>query len=192
MLFLLSIIVWYFYVMIEEYVVLVDEQDNKIGIMPKMLAHEKALLHRAFSVFIFNKKGELMLQQRALSKYHSPGLWTNTCCSHQRENESNIDAGKRRLHEEMGFVTELKETTSFIYKAPFDNGLTEHELDHIMVGYYDDQPHINEEEVADWKWKDLEEIKVDIALHPEQYTEWFKIIFEKFYEHINVNHEGNY
>lgn len=175
----------------EEYVVLVDENDNKIGIMPKMLAHEKALLHRAFSVFIFNEKGELMLQQRALSKYHSPGLWTNTCCSHQRENETNIDAGKRRLQEEMGFVTELKETTSFMYKAPFDNGLTEHELDHIMVGYYEDAPNINKEEVEDWKWKDLEEVKVDITLHPEFYTEWFKIIFEKFYEHINVNHEGN-
>lgn len=191
MLFLLFIIVWYFYLMTEEYVVLVDENDNKIGIMPKMLAHEKAVLHRAFSVFIFNSKGELMLQQRALSKYHSPGLWTNTCCSHQREFESNIEAGKRRLMEEMGFVTELKETTSFMYKAPFDNGLTEHELDHIMIGYYEDAPKINKEEVEDWKWKDLEEVKVDIALHPEQYTEWFKIIFEKFYEHINVNHEGN-
>lgn len=172
--------------MIEEQVILVDENDNQIGLMPKMEAHEKALLHRAFSVFVFNDNNELMLQQRALHKYHSPGLWTNTCCSHQREGESNLEAGKRRLQEEMGFVTELEETTSFIYKAPFDNGLTEHEYDHIMIGYYNDEPNINEDEVADWKWMNLEDVKVDIALHPEKYTAWFKIIFDKFYEFINV------
>ncbi len=169
-----------------EYVILVDEQDNQIGLMPKMMAHEKALLHRAFSVFIFNSKNELMLQQRALHKYHSPGLWTNTCCSHQREGESNIEAGKRRLMEEMGFETELKETTSFIYKAPFDNGLTEHELDHVLVGYYEGEPEINDEEVADWKWMSLEQVKDDISSNPDQYTAWFKIIFEKFYDHINL------
>lgn len=169
-----------------EYVILVDEQDNQIGLMPKMMAHEKALLHRAFSVFIFNGKNELMLQQRALHKYHSPGLWTNTCCSHQREGESNIEAGKRRLMEEMGFETELKETTSFIYKAPFDNGLTEHELDHVLVGYYEGEPEINDEEVADWKWMSLEQVKDDISSNPDQYTAWFKIIFEKFYDHINL------
>lgn len=173
--------------MIEEKVILVDENDNQLGLMPKMEAHEKALLHRAFSVFIFNKKNELMLQQRALHKYHSPGLWTNTCCSHQREGEQNIEAGKRRLEEEMGFVTDLNETTSFIYKAPFDNGLTEHELDHIMVGYFEDNPNINPDEVADWKWMPLEDVKTDISNHPELYTAWFKIIFEKFYEYININ-----
>lgn len=173
--------------MIEEKVILVDENDNQLGLMPKMEAHEKALLHRAFSVFIFNKKNELMLQQRALHKYHSPGLWTNTCCSHQREGEQNIEAGKRRLEEEMGFVTDLNETTSFIYKAPFDNGLTEHELDHIMVGYFEDNPNINPDEVADWKWMPLEDVKKDISNHPELYTAWFKIIFEKFYEYININ-----
>ena len=170
----------------EEQVILVDEKDNQIGLMPKMEAHEKAVLHRAFSVFIFNSDKELMLQQRALHKYHSPGLWTNTCCSHQRDGESNLKAGKRRLQEEMGFVTDLNETTSFIYKAPFDNGLTEHELDHIMVGYYNDEPIINSDEVEDWKWMPLEDVKVDIALRPELYTEWFKIIFEKFYQHINI------
>lgn len=172
--------------MIEEQVILVDENDNQIGLMPKMEAHEKALLHRAFSVFVFNDNNELMLQQRALHKYHSPGLWTNTCCSHQRDGESNIEAGKRRLQEEMGFVTELEETTSFIYKAPFDNGLTEHEYDHIMIGYYNAEPNINEDEVADWKWMNLEDVKVDMALHSEKYTAWFKIIFDKFYEFINV------
>ena len=168
----------------EEMVILVDEQDNQVGLMPKMEAHEKGVLHRAFSVFVFNDKNELMLQQRALHKYHSPGLWTNTCCSHQRDHESNIEAGKRRLEEEMGFVTELKEVTSFIYKAPFDNGLTEHEYDHVMVGKYNDMPTINPDEVDSWKWMDLEEVKVDINLNPSEYTEWFKIIFDKFYDHL--------
>jgi len=171
----------------EEKVILVNEQDEQIGLMPKMEAHEKALLHRAFSVFIFNKDNELMLQQRALTKYHSPGLWTNTCCSHQRDGETNIEAGKRRLQEEMGFVVDLKETIAFIYKAPFDNGLTEYEYDHVLLGTYNGKPNINTEEVADWKWMPLEDVKVDISLHPEHYTAWFKVIFEKFYEHININ-----
>ena len=169
----------------EEKVILVNENDEKIGLMPKLEAHEKGVLHRAFSVLIFNDKEELMLQQRALSKYHSPGLWTNTCCSHQRDGETSIEAGKRRLEEEMGFTTHLKETTSFIYKAPFDNGLTEHEFDHVMVGYYNDEPDINKDEVASWKWMPLSEVKVDIALNPDLYTEWFKIIFEKFYTELN-------
>ncbi len=168
----------------EELVILVDQEDNKIGLMPKMEAHEKAVLHRAFSVFVFNKDKELMLQQRALHKYHSPGLWTNTCCSHQRDGESNIDAGTRRLQEEMGFSVSLKETTSFIYKAPFANGLTEHELDHILVGYYEDAPFINKDEVEAWKWMPLEEVKKDMKVNPDQYTEWFKIIFDKFYTYI--------
>ncbi|NNL83650.1 MAG: isopentenyl-diphosphate Delta-isomerase [Winogradskyella sp.] len=170
----------------EEKVILVDENDNPIGLMPKLEAHEKAVLHRAFSVFIFNANNELMLQQRALHKYHSPGLWTNTCCSHQREGESNIEAGQRRLKEEMGFVTPLIEKTSFIYKAPFDNGLTEHELDHIMVGTYNGEPKINKDEVADWKWMSLDAIKDDINAKPNNYTAWFKIIFQKFYKFINV------
>src|SRR5210317_1566065 len=143
----------------EEKVILANENDEQIGVMPKLEAHEKALLHRAFSVFIFNDKNELMLQQRAFQKYHSPGLWTNTCCSHQREGESNIEGGKRRLKEEMGFVTELQETISFIYKAPFDNGLTEHEFDHVMIGYYNSEPKININEVADWKWMSLENVR---------------------------------
>ena len=133
--------------MIEEQVILVDENDTQIGLMPKMEAHEKALLHRAFSVFSFNDSGELLLQQRAADKYHSPLQWTNTCCSHQREGESNIEAGKRRLQEEMGFSCELSEVFSFIYKAPFDNGLTEHELDHVMIGKFNGVPEVNPEEV---------------------------------------------
>ncbi|MGB0769196.1 MAG: isopentenyl-diphosphate Delta-isomerase [Flavobacteriaceae bacterium] len=175
----------------EEQVILVNENDEQIGLMPKMEAHEKAVLHRAFSVFIFNSNNELMLQQRAAHKYHSPLLWTNTCCSHQRDGETNIEAGTRRLQEEMGFTTSLKETTSFIYKAPFDNGLTEHELDHIMIGYYEQVPVINPDEVEDWKWMPLEDVRTDIAAQPELYTAWFKIIFEKFYEHINMTHESH-
>ncbi|WP_152286565.1 isopentenyl-diphosphate Delta-isomerase [Flavicella marina] len=170
--------------MIEEQVILVDTNDQKVGLMGKMEAHEKALLHRAFSVFVQNDKGEIMLQQRAADKYHSPLLWANTCCSHQRDGETNLEAGKRRLQEEMGFVTELKEAFSFIYKAPFDNGLTEHELDHVLLGHYNGEPYINKEEVESYKWMTPEAIKADIAAKPEIYTAWFKIIFEKFYEFI--------
>lgn len=170
--------------MIEEQVILVNENDEQIGLMPKMEAHEKAVLHRAFSVFIFNEKNQLMLQQRAANKYHSPMLWTNTCCSHQRNGETNIEAGKRRLQEEMGFVCELEEKTSFIYKAPFDNGLTEHELDHVMVGYYNENPIINRVEVENFKYMTVEEVKQDMGVNPEIYTAWFKIIFEKFYDFI--------
>ncbi len=173
--------------MVEEKVILVDKNDNPIGLMNKLEAHEKALLHRAFSVFILNDKKELMLQQRAHHKYHSPLLWTNTCCSHQRENETNIQAGTRRLSEEMGFVTELKEMFHFIYKAPFDNGLTEHELDHVMIGYYNDVPVINDDEVESWKWMKIEDIKNDMITNPDIYTVWFKIIFEEFYHHFDEN-----
>lgn len=172
--------------------ILVNENDEPIGLMPKMEAHEKAVLHRAFSVFIMNEKGETMLQQRAADKYHSPLLWTNTCCSHQRDGESNIEAGKRRLMEEMGFTTELKELFSFVYKAPFDNGLTEHELDHVMMGHYAQAPKINPEEVEDWKWMMPADIKNDIAVNPDNYTAWFKIIFERFYDYLvkTENHES--
>lgn len=170
----------------EEQVVLVNERDEKIGLMPKQEAHVKGVLHRAFSVFIFNDKNELMLQQRAFEKYHTPGLWANTCCSHQRDGESSVEAGKRRLMEEMGFTTDLKETTTFIYKAPFDNGLTEHELDHILVGSYEADPEVNPEEVASWKWMELEKVRDDIKTNPDIYTPWFKIIFDKFYQHLTV------
>ncbi|MFI0491148.1 isopentenyl-diphosphate Delta-isomerase [Flavobacterium sp.] len=168
----------------EENVILVNEKDEQIGLMPKLEAHEKAVLHRAFSVFVLNNKNEIMLQQRAHQKYHSPLLWTNTCCSHQRDGETNIQAGSRRLFEEMGFETGLKELFHFIYKAPFDNGLTEHELDHVMIGYYNDNPKINTEEVENWKWMSIDDVKNDIQLHPEIYTVWFKIIFDEFYHFL--------
>jgi isopentenyl-diphosphate delta-isomerase len=168
----------------EENVILVNQEDEQIGLMAKLEAHEKAVLHRAFSVFVLNNKNEIMLQQRAQHKYHSPLLWTNTCCSHQREGETNIQAGTRRLYEEMGFETGLKELFHFIYKAPFDNGLTEHELDHVMIGYYNDNPKINTEEVENWKWMGIEDVRKDMQSHPEIYTVWFKIIFDKFYHFL--------
>ncbi len=164
--------------------ILVTPSDEVLGTMPKMEAHEKAVLHRAFSVFVINDKGQTLLQQRASHKYHSPLLWTNTCCSHQRIGESNIEAGRRRLQEEMGFDTELRELFSFIYKAPFDNGLTEHELDHVMLGEFNGEPKINPEEVAAWKWMDLDLVRKDLDEQPGQYTAWFRIIFNRFYDHI--------
>ncbi len=173
--------------MVEEQVILVDTHDNPIGTMNKMEAHEKAVLHRAFSVFILNDKNKVMLQQRAAHKYHSPLLWTNTCCSHQRVGESNIEAGKRRLFEEMGFSADLKELFHFIYKAPFDNGLTEHELDHVMIGYSNENPVINPDEVESWKWMSIEAIKEDMLVNPKDYTVWFKIIFDEFYHFLEEN-----
>ena len=153
--------------------------------MPKLEAHEKGVLHRAFSVFILNQKGQLMLQRRALDKYHSPGLWTNTCCSHPRESESNIEAGVRRLKEEMGFTTPLKPMFSFIYKSKFDNGLTEHEFDHVLLGYYDKQPFINTIEVSEWKWMSLDKIILEIKNKQGDFTVWFKIIYERFFNNIS-------
>lgn len=171
----------------EEEVILVDQNDNPVGLMPKLEAHQKGVLHRAFSVFIVNQKKELLLQQRAMGKYHSPGLWTNTCCSHQRQGETSLSAGKRRLSEEMGMEVPLKELFTFIYKAPFDNGLTEHELDHVLLGFSEDAPNINKEEVEDWKWVSIDTLFENIKKQPETYTEWFKIIFDRFYQYILSN-----
>ena len=170
----------------EENVILVDKNDTQIGLMSKLDAHKKGILHRAFSVFVLNNNNEIMLQKRAYNKYHSGGLWTNTCCSHQREGENSIEAGKRRLLEEMGFETELKIITSFIYKVEFENGLTEHELDYLLIGKYLKSPVINKQEVADWKWMKVELIADDIKLNPNKYTSWFKIIFDKFQNKIKI------
>jgi isopentenyl-diphosphate delta-isomerase len=168
----------------QEFVILVDEHNNEIGLMEKLEAHQKALLHRAFSIFILNSKGELLLQQRALNKYHSGGLWTNTCCSHPRANEQTIDAAHRRLKEEMGFDCELTEKFSFLYKAPFDNGLTEHELDFIFVGEFNDVPNINPEEVNDYTWMMIDDVLSDLKQFPNKYTEWFKIILNQIFNHV--------
>lgn len=162
-----------------EEVVLVDENDNVVGQMEKMEAHKKGLLHRAFSVFIFNGEKKLLLQQRAFSKYHSPGLWTNTCCSHPRASESLEDAVQRRLHEEMGMDCKVKKMFHFIYKADVANGFTEHELDHVFFGYSDRAPIINPDEVNSWKYMKMEDIRDDMKTNPESYTVWFRIVFHK-------------
>ena len=168
----------------KELVVLVDHEDRQLGTMEKIEAHSKALLHRAFSIFIINENRELLLQRRALNKYHSPGLWSNTCCSHQRDGESTLDAGSRRLMEEMGMKVPLNELFTFIYKASFDNGLTEHELDHVLIGFSEKNPKINPEEVASFKWLSLEDINKDLLENPKIYTVWFSIIFDRFYKYI--------
>ena len=163
----------------EERVILVDEQDKEVGTMEKIEAHEKALLHRAFSIFVFNDAGQMMLQRRALSKYHSPGLWTNTCCSHPRPGESLEEATRRRIVEEMGFECEMYEVFSFIYKAAFDHGLTEHELDHVFMGIHNDDPLINPEEAEEWKWIDVDDLLADMKESPDNYTVWFKIALKE-------------
>jgi len=167
-----------------EHVILVDKEDKPLGLMEKMEAHEKGLLHRAFSVFIFNEKNELLLQRRALSKYHSGGLWTNTCCSHPRENESVEQAAMRRLNEEMGFDCEVKNIFSFVYKAVLDNELTEHELDHVLVGKYELTPVPNPEEVCDWKYINLKELEEDMEMNPDNYTIWFQLIFKRVKDYL--------
>lgn len=160
-------------------VILVDEHDVQTGTMKKMEAHEKALLHRAFSIFVFNAKGEMLLHKRAEKKYHSGGLWTNTCCSHPQPGQETLAAAKIRLQEEMGFSTELKKVFNFIYRVPFDNGLTEHEFDHVFIGKYDGDIVPNADEVSDYCYMGVEEIKQSIRSHPQKYTAWFKIAFTK-------------
>ena len=157
-------------------VILVNEQDQEIGQMEKLEAHQKGLLHRAFSVFVFNDKNELLIQQRAIGKYHSEGLWTNTCCSHPSPEETLEQAANRRLYEEMGMVCTVKRAFSFLYRAEFENGLVEHELDHVLIGYTNNPPLLNPEEAQAYKWISLDELEKDIAQHPEKYTIWFKII----------------
>jgi isopentenyl-diphosphate delta-isomerase len=173
--------------MSEEKVILVDLNDNELGTMEKMEAHIKGIMHRAFSIFVFNANGELMLHQRALSKYHSPGLWTNTCCSHPRLGETNYEAAHRRLVEEMGFDTELNEIFSFTYKSDVGQGLTEHEFDHVFIGEYNDKPNLNPEEVADYKYMKLKDIEADMEQSPEKYTVWFRIAFKELKDYIAEN-----
>ncbi len=164
----------------EERVVLVDENDNEIGTEEKIRAHENGgKLHRAFSIFIFNSKGEMLLQKRAKSKYHFSGLWTNTCCSHPRPEEATEEAAHRRLKEEMGFDTELKEVFTFTYKAESESGLTEHELDHVFVGRFDGEPKPNPEEADDCKWVNVEGLQQDIKENPNKYSPWFKTALER-------------
>lgn len=170
-----------------EQVILVDENDQEIGLMEKMRAHEEGLLHRAFSVFLFNDANELLLQKRASSKYHSGDLWTNTCCSHPRQGESLVAAGERRLKEEMGIQTQIHPQFHFIYKASLDNALTEHELDHVLFGTFNKAPQINPDEVSDWKYLSMDAIREDLIVNPQTYTAWFHIVFDEVFNRIHAN-----
>jgi len=175
-----------------EYVVIVNKNDMPLGTMEKMEAHEKGVLHRAFSIFVFNSKNQLLLQRRASEKYHSPDLWTNTVCSHPRAGEDTLDAANRRLDEEMGMSCELKELFSFVYKAPVGKGLKEHEFDHVLAGVTDAEPVLNPEEVSEYKYVTLDWVNKDIQENPEQYTVWFKIAFKELLKHqrelFKLNH----
>jgi isopentenyl-diphosphate delta-isomerase len=165
-----------------EHVILVNEADKEIGTMEKMLAHERAALHRAISIFIFNEKGEMLLQQRATKKYHSGGLWTNACCSHPRPNEDVESAATRRLYEELGFKTPLTKVFDFVYKASFDNGLTEYEFDHVFAGKYDGVIHPDINEIQDYCYKSMDEIERLLQSHPHKYTAWFSLAFPRIHK----------
>ncbi|KAF1024666.1 MAG: Isopentenyl-diphosphate Delta-isomerase [Pseudomonas sp.] len=165
--------------MTEEQVILVDEQDNAVGLAGKNQAHLDGALHRAFSIFIFNLKGQLLLQQRALEKYHSGGLWANTCCGHPRPGESNEEAAHRRLQEEMGFDCALSYVTRFKYRAVVSPTMIEHEIDHVFIGRFDGVPRVNPDEASQYDWLELGQIKQQMAFEPERFTPWFKkVMFE--------------
>jgi isopentenyl-diphosphate delta-isomerase len=168
-------------------VVLVDEHDSPIGTMEKMEAHKQGVLHRAFSVFLFNDKGEMLLQRRALEKYHSPGLWTNTCCSHPMQYEPVELAANRRLMEEMGMQCALTKAFDFIYKAELENDMIEHEFDHVFLGFTGQNPNINLAEVCEWKWLPLYDVYIDVQLNPSKYTEWFKIALPEVMAHVKLH-----
>lgn len=168
----------------DEYVVLVDEQDQVLGQLEKIEAHELGLLHRAFSVLLFNDRGELLLQQRAAHKYHSPLLWTNTCCSHQRPNETTLMAAERRLKEEMGMSAPMQTAFKFQYKATLDQGLTEHELDHVLFGYTNQDPNINPEEVAAFRWISMAQLLEELQSKRDSFTIWFQILLDQHLEKI--------
>ncbi|MFN6075089.1 MAG: isopentenyl-diphosphate Delta-isomerase [Fluviicola sp.] len=169
-----------------ELLILVDENDQEIGSMEKMEVHEKGLLHRAFSILIFNSKNEMLLQQRALSKYHSGGLWTNTCCSHPRKEESTLQAANRRLIEEMGFSTELEEKFSFIYRAELDKNMIEHELDHVFFGTFEGEFQFNREEVNAIRWISISDLIQEIKDSPSSFTEWFKILMNEYLDKLRL------
>ncbi len=162
-------------------VILVDYFDNELGEEDKIIAHVNGNLHRAFSVFVVNNQDELLLQQRALHKYHSPGLWSNTCCSHPALGMSLITEAKNRLSEEMGFTCHLQKLFDFVYKTEFSNGLTEHEFDHVFLGFYESDPQPNEDEVNDWSWRNIHDLKEEITGMPELYTFWFRHVYERFF-----------
>lgn len=168
----------------EEKVVLVNEKDEVLGLMEKMQAHENGLLHRAFSVFLFNENGDMLLQRRASKKYHSPLQWTNACCSHPRANETYKQAAERRIKEELGITCDISEKFHFIYKADVGQELWEHELDHVFVGKYEGDFQLNPDEVQEVRYISMQDLEAEIKLHPEHFTEWFKIILEEYKHHL--------
>lgn len=167
-------------------IILVDTDDNEVGTMDKMSAHRQGLLHRAFSVFVFNSRGELLLQQRANEKYHSGGLWSNTCCSHPGKGEETAVAVTRRLREEMGMQCNTDFKFSFIYKIRFENELTEHELDHVYFGISDELPKPDPEEVGDWKYISLSKLEEEINKHPERFSAWLRICMPEVMRHLKL------
>lgn len=174
--------------MTSEQVILVDTNDTSCGLMEKMEAHKKGILHRAFSIFIFNSNNELLLQQRAFSKYHTPGLWTNTCCSHPRNHETTKQAAKRRLMEEMGMKCDFDEVFSFIYKSEVGQGLIEHEFDHVFIGKSDITPQINPDEVNNWRYDSMKNIRYELITNPQEYTIWFRIAFDRIDKYFKENY----
>ncbi len=169
----------------EERIILVDSYDKETGTMEKLAAHFQGKLHRAFSVFIFNGEGQLLLQKRAATKYHSGGLWSNTCCSHPKPGETMEQAVQRRLMEEMGFACPTTEIFCFTYRAKLDNGIVENEYDHILVGKYTGQPKANPDEAEDWKWADIDDLKLDRQRYPEEYTYWFNQLLDDVVSHLS-------
>lgn len=161
-----------------EYVILIDKDDQAIGIGEKMKVHREGLLHRAFSIFVFNSSGSLLIQQRVMGKYHCAGLWSNSCCSHPRPDEPLNDAAHRRLQQEMGFDCELTYLNKFTYNIKFENNLIEHEIDHIFYGVYNGKVKLNPEEVADYQWIGKNDLNIDLERNPEKYAPWFKIALE--------------
>jgi len=173
-----------------DYVILVDENNNQIGLEEKILAHKKNLLHRAFSIFIFNDSFEILLQKRAPNKYHSGNLWTNTCCSHPLENLSLVESAKKRLVEEMGIKANLNEVFSFIYQAEFGNGLSEHEYDHVLFGISNNQPILNPDEAIDYKWIKISDLKAQIEKNPGNFTVWLQIMINNYFKYFE-DYENN-
>ncbi|PKP41222.1 MAG: isopentenyl-diphosphate delta-isomerase [Bacteroidetes bacterium HGW-Bacteroidetes-12] len=168
-------------------VILVDEHDNEVGTMPKLEAHQKGILHRAVSVFLFDLDGNWILQKRAEHKYHSANLWTNTCCSHPYPEENTKKAAQRRLIEEMGIDVQLTKVMSFVYRAELDNNMIEHEFDHVFIGFSSDLPKPNKNEVSNWKIISFEQLDDEVQEHPEKFTEWFKLIYKKVNLHLTLS-----
>ena len=168
----------------KEKVVLITPKDEVLGVMNKLEAHQKGILHRAFSIFLFDKKGNILLQRSAKNKYHSPHQWTNACCSHPREDETYLQAAERRLREELGISCELEKKFDFIYKADVGGGLWEHELDHVFIGIYEGEFHLNPEEVSEIRYISLQDLEQEIEKSPENFTEWFKIILKEYKQHL--------